>query len=114
MTASDPTLKTDQDLTEEIAQGHEAELVSKALSRQFDRRRKEVEKEIFQILAGEEPLAGEKAVLAWLEIFTVHKLEKDLRRRMQLGEAATRRVAENLAGPDGAKPSPRPRRFRNA
>jgi hypothetical protein len=101
-----------QDLTEKMAQGHEAELMSKMMEDEFVKRKQEIEKEIFQLLeAPGSTLSGEKAIQSWIELHAIHRLERHLRRRIQLGESASKRVREGLAGPDEEPSEPTKRRF---
>jgi hypothetical protein len=111
---TDP-MKEEQQLTEKIAQGHDAELVDAALREQLGKRRQHIEEGIFQHLRGDEALSPEKAVQAWLELHAVHRLEQHLRKRIQVGEAAGERLRTRIESPDGDRPQPLTRRrFRNA
>jgi hypothetical protein len=102
------SLRSQTDLSETIAQGHDAELVARTLTGELDKRRAEIEKEVFQHLAGSEALSGDRAVQAWLELYAVHRLEQRLRRSMKLGEAAGTELTAQLETP--GEPSPRPRK----
>ena len=87
MTQAQPgTVEEQRKLTEDIAKGHEADLVSSLLTEQLDRRRQAIEKQVFQILEqSDATLDPAKAVQAWLELHAIHRLEQGLRRRVQAG-----------------------------
>jgi len=100
--------KSQPDLSETIAQGHDAELVAKTLGEELTKRRAEIEKRVFARLKSGEPLSGDMAVQSWLELHAVHRLEQHLRRRIQLGEAAGEELVGKLEAP--GEPAERPRR----
>jgi hypothetical protein len=73
------------------------------------KRRQQIEKRIFQVLESDETLSGDKAIQAWLELHAVFRLENHLRRRIQLGEAASSRIREHLEGPEEPPTAPKTR-----
>ena len=101
--------RSETDLSEKIAQGHDAELVARTLREELGRQRAQVEQGVFAKLKLGEVLSGEKAVQAWLELYAVHRLEQHLRRRIQLGEAAGSELAGQLDEP-GESTAPAGRR----
>ena len=101
--------KSQADLSETIARGHDAELVAKTLGEELTKRRAQIEREVFQVVeAPGSVLSPEKAVQAWLELHAVYRLEQHLRRRIGLGEAAGKELARQLEAP--GEPLERPRR----
>jgi hypothetical protein len=108
------SMEFEQELTEKIASGHEADLIQKTLLDQFEKRRNHIERQVFLRIESEEPLSGKKAVQAWLELHAVYRLEQHLLKRIKVGDAASQRLADHLRGDVGEEMRPDRQRFPHA
>lgn len=57
---------------------------------------RKVQKRIFRILDGEDPLAADVAIQAWIELHQIEKLSVELRKTRRSGEVAAKKVGTSM------------------